>query len=157
MATAAVGIPETEKFSPIEQTAYRALRRFDANIKSEDQIRFYDIIEHYGQGTLVLAEFRDTNDPQDPFTHEFQVLVVNGRSYVFNDWHAAIREGGRRASLISQLTAAEAFTAILTILLLGAFVAFAWQHIETQRTTAAQILGAAVTTIIGFWFGRQTR
>lgn len=148
---------EKPKFSAIEQVAFDGLRRFDANIKTEDQVRFYDIIENYGGGSLALAEFVDTNDPNDGHTHEFQVLVHGKKAYVFNDWHAAVREGGRRPSIIAQLSAIETFTAILTMALLISYLVYAWDHFETERTSAAKILGAAVTIMIGYWFGRQTR
>lgn len=149
----------TEKppFSPTERIAFDALRRFDANIKTDDQVRFYDVIENYGGGTLALAEFTDTNDPEDNHTHEFQVLVQGQKAYVFNDWHAAAREGGRRPNFISQLSSTDTFTAVLTMVLVFSFLLFTWDHIENEKASAGKILGAALTTMIGFWFGRQTR
>jgi len=148
---------------PMEHTgvkliAFDALHVHDRNIKLHDQVHFYEIIDDYGGGTLLLAEFTDTLDPDDNNLYHFQVIVRGSKADVHTGWTTAYREGQQqRRSLVEQLTSVDVFTPILTLVLVFSFLYFAWDHLTAAELAAEKTLGGAITTVIGYWFGRQSR
>lgn len=134
--------------------ALDAIRRYDP--KAED-INFYDEVRDFGGGTMMLAEVY--YPPQKPGDEkgrsEYFVMVRNGRGAVFHDYAMALREGSRPAEFISKVASPDVVTAILTFVLVFAFIAAAFNTIPRGEETKA--LGTALTTVLGFWFGRQSR
>lgn len=141
----------------VKRVAFDALQDHDKHITSDDQVHFYEIIEDYGGGTLLLAEFKDTNDPEDENLYHFQVIVRGSKGRVHTGWSGAYREGQRyRRNLVEQLTNADVFVPLLTLVLLVSFLFFAWDKKSDPAFDAAETLSAAITSVIAFWFGRQT-
>lgn len=141
----------------VKRIAFDALQEHDQNIRSHDQVRFYEVIEDYGGGTLLLAEFKDTNDPSDENLYHFQVMVRGNKGRVHTGWYTAYREGQRhRRNLIELLASADVFVPILTLVLLASFLVFAWNHKDAPDFAVAETLGASISSVIAFWFGRQT-
>lgn len=137
---------ETTSLSTEEQLALKALRRYDFNFTGYN---LYDTIPNYGRGVLVLAEvFRPNGDITE--TVEYQVYVEDGHAMVFTDVSQTLRYGRRNADWVSRLTTPDTVIAILTAVLLVGYLTHSFAMDEVP-----EILSTAMTTIIGFWFGRH--
>ncbi|WP_181171706.1 hypothetical protein, partial [Mesorhizobium sp. B2-6-7] len=109
---------------------------------------------NFGGGTLVLVDtFRHPENEVGRVAHDYQVLVKNGKGIVYNDYTQALRLGSERADFLSRLVSPDTVLALLTLVLVAAFLAF-W-GVFKEKTP--EVLGVALTTVIGFWFGRQSR
>lgn len=144
--------------SKSEERAIAAIRRYDPKVTTIDT---YDEIPDFGGGSLVLAEVyyppkAGATDPTGP--SEYQVLVRRDRSIVFNDWQHALRAGSRQAEVISTLASPDVVTAALTFVLVISYIVLVTVTTEQDpNAEAIRALGAALTTVLGFWFGRQSR
>lgn len=144
--------------------AIEAIQRFDPRAV---KINTYDEIRDYGGGTLVLAEFYNRPDPgksKGDGPYEYQVLVKDGRGAVYQDWSQTLRQGSRGAEIISKMSSPDVVTAVLTFVLVAAYIALVGilpLHADASQASAiskdaSQALGGALTTVLGFWFGRQS-
>ncbi|MES0090714.1 hypothetical protein [Mesorhizobium sp. M0030] len=146
---------KVREYTASEKIAIEALNRHDKNI---DHIEPYDEIENFGNSTLVLAEVfwppavgkKDFDGP-----YEYQVVVRNGRGSVYSDFSQTVREGSKQAEIISRLASPDVVTAILTFILVLAYICLVGLKLATPE--ASQALGTALSTVLGFWFGRQTK
>lgn len=146
---------KVREYSPAEKIAIDALNRHDKNIQ---RIEPYDEIENFGNATLILAEVywpappgkKDLDGP-----YEYQVVIRNGRGSVYSDFSQTVREGSKQAEIISRLASPDVVTAILTFILVFAYIYLVGFKLASPE--AAQALGTALSTVLGFWFGRQTK
>lgn len=84
---------------------------------------------------------------------EYCILVRNGGGFVYPDLSMAFREGSRPAEFITKMSSPDVATAILTMFLVSPFIYLAFTGKTATDETKA--LGAALTTVLGFWFGRR--
>jgi hypothetical protein len=143
--------------SKVERIAKKAVMQFDSNIGPISDLNAYKSIPGYGGGTLVLIEFTDPGDPTGNTVHEFQVVVRGAVGEVFTDFHTVYSEAVKnQKNMLLQLTGPDVFAPFLTLVLVVSFLVFAWDHQELGEMTVAKTLSAAITSVIAFWFGRQT-
>ncbi|OWV70420.1 hypothetical protein ATY77_16775 [Rhizobium sp. R634] len=89
---------------------------------------------------------------------EYQVLVRKERSIVFNDWQHALRAGSGQGEVISTLASPDVVTAALTFVLVISYIILVTITTDADpNAEALKALGPALTTVLGFWFGRQSR
>ncbi|NKK81729.1 hypothetical protein [Rhizobium leguminosarum] len=138
---------EKTDLSRDEFVALKALKKYDFNASSYN---LYDTIDNFGGGTLVLAEVFSGTGAQQSGPYEYQILVKNGRGVVYSDFSQTVRQGTERTSLFARLVYADTVIAGLTFVLTFAFLIF------SAIGNAPEALGVALTTVIGFWFGRNT-
>lgn len=139
-----------------EVLAMKAIKRYDPRVVHMDT---YDEISEFGGGTLVLAEVyypAKEGETKLEGPHEYMVVIRNGRGFVYNDWSIVLREGAKKTEFISRLAAPDFVTAALTFTLVIAYIILV-SGLVTPVDHAVQALGAALTTVLGFWFGRQTK
>ncbi|ULJ74408.1 hypothetical protein [Rhizobium gallicum] len=63
---------DASKLTADEQSALKALQRYDPTIIDPTKINFFDVIENFGRGTMVLAEVTRKNDEGVDYTTEFR-------------------------------------------------------------------------------------
>ncbi|KAA3512735.1 hypothetical protein G6L63_10075 [Agrobacterium vitis] len=134
--------------------AMEYLKKYDPKV---EDVNFFDEIHDFGGGTMVLAEVKypAVGASKEKHASEYFILVRNGRGFVFQDYAMALREGSKPAEIISKIASPDVVTALLTFFLVGAFVFLTFT--ETEQTDQTKALSAALTTVLGFWFGRQTK
>ncbi|TWF54900.1 hypothetical protein [Neorhizobium alkalisoli] len=134
-----------------QNLALQAISRYDPQAQ---QVNIYAIVPEFGGGVMMLAEF--TNKSSNGQRHEYFVHVKDGTAWVYSDYAMAMRVGSKQADVIAKIVSADFVTAIVTVMLVGSFIFLALDEARAQ-TEATKMLATALTTVLGFWFGRQTK
>jgi hypothetical protein len=132
-------------------SAEEAIIRYDPLARD---LNIYAVVPEFGGGVMMLAE---GNHASGGGKNEYFVHLKDGQEWVYTDYAMAMRAGSKQADVLTKVVSPEFVTAVLTIILVLGYLWYAFHRPAGTNEAAEKVLTAALTTVIGFWFGRQVR
>jgi hypothetical protein len=130
-----------------EELAREEVKRYNRHAGNPRVIK---TIPNYANGTLCLVEFDDLSGKEEIW----YVVVRGNRAIVFYDAEHALNEGARQRWFVD-FAAPGVVVAALTFIVVAACIAAFFNSAAPH--TVAEPFNAALTVVLGFWFGKFAR
>ncbi len=129
-----------------DEIAIKALYAYN---KQASDPRIYNRIKDYAGGTLYLVEFVTPPSQEQEY---WSVLIRDGETQVFYDHEMALREAVMWTRRVTSINFSTIVISVISIIIVGAVVYFLWRD---GKTESIKPLDYALTSVLGFWFGKS--
>jgi hypothetical protein len=139
--------PIPQRTPPEELAAIGAVQRYNRAANNPRVIKSIPLQSAGGQ--LCLVEFNEPNGNET----QWPVIVRGSRADVYYDWEFAIADATGRRWFFDFFSA----DVVLALLSFGILATVIIMFFNTTPHAVPEVFAAALTTVLGFWFGKLTR